>query len=72
VEVPWGFLAVFTAVAIAGILVGIYLVRFVSGAALKRGFAAFLLVIGALMLYQNRNVFTHAAPATAATRSAAR
>jgi len=60
VDIPWPFLAAFTSVAIAGILVGTYLVRFVSGAALKRGFAMFLLVIGALMLYQNRGVLTGA------------
>lgn len=58
VEVPWGFLAAFTGVAIAGILAGTYLVRFVSAAALKRGFAVFLLAVGGLMLYQNRGVLT--------------
>ena len=59
VDIPWGFLARFTAVSIAGILVGTYLVRFVSAAALKRGFALFLIVIGTAMIYQNRGVFTH-------------
>lgn len=54
VDVPWGFTAAFAAVAIGGILLGTYLVRFVSQAALKRAFAVFLVVIGALMLYQNR------------------
>ena len=54
VEVPWRFLAGFTAVSVLGILAGTYLVRFVSPAALKRGFAVFLLVIGAFMLWQNR------------------
>lgn len=56
VEIPWGLLAVFTAIAIAGILVGTHLVRFVSQWALKRAFAAFLVLMGALILYQNRNV----------------
>lgn len=64
VVLPWGFLAGFTAVAIAGILAGTYLVRFVSGAALTRGFALFLLAIAALMLYQNRTVFTGALEAS--------
>lgn len=54
VDVPWGFLTAFTGVAIAGILAGTSLVRFVSAGALKRGFAVFLLVIGAFMLWQNR------------------
>jgi uncharacterized membrane protein YfcA len=59
VDVQWGFLAAFTSVAIAGIIVGTYLVRFVSAAALKRGFAFFLLAIAALILYQNRGVLLH-------------
>jgi uncharacterized protein len=56
VEVPWGFMTVFTAVAVVGILGGTWLVRFVPQAALKRGFAVFLLVMGGLILYQNRAV----------------
>ena len=54
VDLPWGFLAGFTGVSVLGILAGTWLVRFVSPAALKRGFAVFLLVIGAFMLWQNR------------------
>ena len=61
VDVPWGFLAAFTGVAVGGILAGTYLVRFVSAAALKRGFALFLLAVGGLMLYQNRGVLTGSA-----------
>jgi uncharacterized protein len=57
VEVPWGFMTLFTAVAVVGILGGTYLVRFVSQAALKRAFALFLLVMGGFILYQNRGVF---------------
>ena len=71
VEVPWGFLASFTGVAIAGILAGTYLVRFVSPAALKRGFAIFLLTVGGLMLYQNRGVFTGSATRDAAGQDTA-
>ena len=56
VEIPWGLIAVFTAIAIAGILAGTHLVRFVSQWALKRAFAAFLVVMAALILYQNRSV----------------
>jgi len=57
VEVPWGFMSVFTGVAIVGIVGGTYLVRFVSQAHLKRAFAVFLLIMGTLILYQNRGVF---------------
>jgi uncharacterized membrane protein YfcA len=63
VDVPWGFLLAFTAVAIGGILVGTSLIRFVSAATLKRGFAVFLLAVAALMLFQNRGVLRAAAHA---------
>jgi uncharacterized membrane protein YfcA len=54
VEVAWGTLVTFTVVAIAGILAGSFLVRFVSQEALRRSFAVFLLVMGVFILYQNR------------------
>jgi hypothetical protein len=54
VEVPWAFLALFTAVAIGGILAGTYLIRYVSQAGLRRSFAAFLVVMGSWILWQNR------------------
>lgn len=57
VRVDWGFMALFTAIAVAGILLGTWLVKFVPQAALKRGFAVFLLVMGTFILYQNRGVF---------------
>lgn len=56
VEVQWGFMAGFTAVAVIGILGGTWLVRFVPQHTLKRAFAVFLLVMGAFILYQNRAV----------------
>ncbi len=68
VQVPWFFMAGFTAVAVAGILAGTGGVRFVSQRALKQGFALFLVVMGSFMLYRNRGVFlpqsalSHAAP----------
>ena len=55
-QVDWGFMAVFTAVAVGGILLGTYLVRFVPQAALQRAFAVFLVVMGTFILYQNRSV----------------
>ena len=55
VTIPWSFVAVFTALAIAGILIGTHLVRFVSQAALKQGFAGFLVVLGALILIRNQS-----------------
>ena len=58
VDVPWRFMAMFTAVAIGGILAGTYLVRFVSQRALKRAFAVFLLLMSGVILYQHRGVFS--------------
>lgn len=54
VEIAWATLATFTLVAIAGILAGSHLVRYVSQEALRRSFAAFLLVMGVFILVQNR------------------
>lgn len=67
VEVPWGFMAAFTAVAAVGILAGTYLVRFVSQRALKQAFAAFLLLMGVFILFKNRDAFrpSGVTPATA-------
>jgi len=64
VTMPWGFMFGFTAVAAAGILAGTRLVRYVSQAALKQGFAVFLLMMGAFILHKNRESF-HFAPVPA-------
>lgn len=61
VDVDWGFMAGFSAVAIVGTLGGTYLVRFVSQARLQRAFAVFLLVMGSWILYQNRGILLAAA-----------
>ena len=68
VEIPWAFVALFSSVAVAGILGGTYLVRFVPQAALKRAFGVFLVVMGGFILYQNRGVFL---PDPAGARAAA-
>ena len=60
VEIPWAFVLSFIAVAAFGILVGTALARRVPQRALKQGFAVFLVVMGALILVQNRRVFTTA------------
>jgi hypothetical protein len=56
VALPWGFLAAFTAIAIVGIVAGTRLVHHVPTGTLRRGFAIFLVVVGVLILYQNRAV----------------
>ena len=63
VEIDWGFLAAFTAVAVAGIVIGTRLVRHVPQDTLRRIFALFLVLMAVLVLYQNRTAF---APAPAA------
>ena len=69
VQIPWGFMALFTAVAMAGILAGTYFVRFVSQSGLRRAFAALLIVTGCFMLYQNRDVFSSRGPGVTAGRT---
>lgn len=69
VELDAGFAALFTGIAIAGILAGTRLIRYASPAVLQRAFSVLLLVAGSWMLYQNRNVVlaplsSAAAPAT--------
>jgi uncharacterized membrane protein YfcA len=54
VEVRWGYLALFSAVAIAGGLGGTHLARYVTQAALKKAFAIFVVVMGIFIFYQNR------------------
>jgi uncharacterized membrane protein YfcA len=54
VRIDWQMTAGFTAVAIAGVLAGSAIVRFVPAAALRRGFAVFLVAMGLFILYRNR------------------
>jgi uncharacterized membrane protein YfcA len=54
VDVPWAYLGVFTAIAVAGILTGTWMSRFVSQAALKRAFSAFLVLMGLFIVFKNR------------------
>ncbi|MDQ3658753.1 MAG: sulfite exporter TauE/SafE family protein [Actinomycetota bacterium] len=53
VEIQWGIMSLFAALAVAGSFVGAYLVRFVPQHALKRGFAVFLIVMAVFILYEN-------------------
>lgn len=53
-SVPWGFVVRFTCVAMLGILAGTALVHHIPTRQLRRAFAFLLVVIGALILWQNR------------------
>ncbi len=58
VEVPWVTLGVFATFTVSGILIGTHLIQYVAHERLRRAFAFLLLVMGALILYQNRAVFS--------------
>ena len=72
VTVPWASLALFTALSGVGILVGTRLSRAVSQAALQRAFAGLLVVVGALILYQNRAALAAPGVAAASPKASAR
>lgn len=57
VTFDWGVLLGFTAVAALGALGGARLARFVSPAALRRGFASALLLMAGFILFENRSAF---------------
>jgi uncharacterized protein len=50
----WGAVALFTALALVGVVAGSRLVRFVKPEQLRRGFAVFLLFMGAIVLLRGR------------------
>jgi uncharacterized membrane protein YfcA len=54
IDIDWAFLARFTAVTIAGAVVGSAMASRVPVTALRRAFAVFLLVVGGVVLYKNR------------------
>lgn len=56
VSLPWPFLAGFTTVAALGVVAGTTLARRAPQAALRQGFALLLVVVGLLVLYQNRGL----------------
>lgn len=45
-EIDWGFLLLFTSIAVIGIFLGIYLSKFIEGKKLKKGFGWFVLIMG--------------------------
>lgn len=54
VEIAWAWLGAFTAVAVLGIALGTWLSHHVSANALKRAFSVFLVLMGAFILFKNR------------------
>jgi uncharacterized protein len=71
VDPPWTVMAGFTAAASVGMAAGTSLVGVVPAAALRRAFAAFLVLVGTSILIQNRHVLVPTAPAAAPERAPA-
>ncbi|PHX96078.1 MAG: permease [Gemmatimonadetes bacterium] len=69
-SIPLAFVSAFTAVAIVGSLAGSRAARIVPAAALRRAFAALLLIVGGAILYQSRVVLYDAFGNTTALWSA--
>ena len=67
VDIDWAFLAGFTTATVAGAIVGATLVSRVPQAALKRGFAVFLIAMGGFVLFKNRDAFRHVATTSSST-----
>jgi uncharacterized protein len=63
VVIAWGFLALFTLFALLGIQAGVVATRHVTGPALRRGFAIFLLFVGGWLVYDNLGALAPAAAA---------
>ncbi|MEO6346351.1 MAG: sulfite exporter TauE/SafE family protein, partial [Aquaticitalea sp.] len=51
-EIDWTFLLIFTAISIIGIIVGVYISKFISGTKLKRGFGWFTLLVAFYIIYR--------------------
>ena len=69
VDLDWGFLAGFTAAAVAGALAGTALASRVPQATLRRAFALFLLAVGGFVLYRNRGALGGSRPRPVASSS---
>jgi uncharacterized membrane protein YfcA len=51
-NIDWPFLLFFTALAIVGIFLGVYLNKFIDGRKLKKGFGWFVLIMGLYILWK--------------------
>ncbi|WP_339757124.1 sulfite exporter TauE/SafE family protein [uncultured Winogradskyella sp.] len=52
INIDWFFLLVFTGISIIGIILGMYLSKFISGHKLKKGFGYFTLIMGIYIIYK--------------------
>ena len=51
-EIEWTFLLTFTIISILGIVIGIFISKFISGERLKKGFGYFTLLMAFYILYK--------------------
>lgn len=53
--IEWGFLLLFTAIAVVGIFFGIWLNKYINGKKLKKGFGWFVLIMAFYILFKELN-----------------
>lgn len=51
-QIDWPFLLTFTSISILGIILGVYLSKFISGSKLKKGFGWFTLMVAIYIIYR--------------------
>lgn len=51
-NIEWGFLLTFTIIAVAGIIIGVFLSKFISGKKLKKSFGFFTLIMAIYIIYK--------------------
>ncbi|MFD2726697.1 sulfite exporter TauE/SafE family protein [Hyunsoonleella rubra] len=51
-EIEWVFLLTFTAIAVLGIIIGVFLSKFISGKKLKKSFGYFILIMATYIIYK--------------------
>jgi uncharacterized membrane protein YfcA len=71
-SIAWGVVGLFTALAVAGAVLGTRLVRAVPARALRRAFGAVVLALAAFLLYENRHSLFGPAVAVEAERGVPR
>jgi hypothetical protein len=54
-EIEWSFLLIFTFIAILGIILGVFLSKFISGEKLKKSFGFFTLIMAIYIIYKEIN-----------------
>ncbi|MEP1487759.1 MAG: sulfite exporter TauE/SafE family protein [Algibacter sp.] len=52
IEIEWVFLLVFSLISIIGIIIGVFLSKFISGEKLKKGFGVFTLIMATYIIYR--------------------